>query len=251
MLKINFGFCHISQPHRWSTNYRRFLAGLLFCGVLGSAQAQTSGYNSVHDDIRRYAEDYVRNLVPVQSDDKLEVTAASIDTRLPLTECLGKLTADIRGAGEVQRNTHVYLQCHEDPGWEIFVPVRVRVLKPVVTALDPIARNTLLQAQHLSVDYQDEVLLRGDIFSNPSDLVGSRSKRDLRPGQPIRSSQLCVVCKGDKVSILAQTGGLMLKTDGIAEEDGAFNDNIRVSNLNSGRKISARIVAAGQVQVKL
>lgn len=251
MLKINFGFCHTSQPRRWSAHGSLFLAALLFGGVLGPAQAQTSGHHSVHDDIRRYAEDYVRNLVPVQPDDKLEVTAASIDTRLPLTECLGKLTADIRGAGEVQRNTHVYLQCHEDPGWEIFVPVRVRVLKPVVTALDPIARNTLLQAQHLRVDYQDEVLLRGDIFSNPSDLVGSRSKRDLRPGQPIRSSQLCVVCKGDKVSILAQTGGLMLKTDGIAEEDGAFNDNIRVSNLNSGRKISARIVAAGQVQVML
>ena len=251
MLKLNFLFSFSSRPYRLLANSGRLLAWLLLGTFSGLAQAQTAGQHSVHDDIRRYAEDYVRDLVPVQPSDKLEVKAASVDTRLPLTECLGKLTADIRGAGEVKRNTHVYLQCHENPGWELFVPVRVRVLKPVVTALDPIARNTLLQAQHLSVDYQDEVLLRGDIFSNPGELVGSRSKRDLRPGQPIRSSQLCVVCKGDKVSILAQTGGLLLKTDGIAEEDGAFNDSIRVSNLNSGRKINARIVAAGQVQVKL
>lgn len=224
---------------------------LLNAPGFGLTQAQTLGANSVHDDIRRYAEDYVRDLVPLQHDDKLEVQAASIDTRLQLTECLGKLTADIRGSGEVRRNTHVFLQCHETPSWEIFVPVRVKVLKPVVTASDPITRNTLLQAQHLSIDYQDEVLLRGDVFNNPAELIGSRTKRDLRAGQPILSSQLCVVCKGDRVSILANTGGLSIKTDGMAKEDGSFNDTIRVSNANSGREISAQVIAAGQVQVKL
>ncbi|MFD1007334.1 flagellar basal body P-ring formation chaperone FlgA [Oceanisphaera ostreae] len=255
MLRIFFRLGFTYKPHRWLAckvwPYRKsVIIGLLINGVFGAAHAQIP-ILSVHDNIRQYAENYVRDLVPVQPNDKLEINAASVDTRLQLTECLGKLTADIRGAGEVKRNTHVYLQCHETPGWELFVPVRVRVLKPVVTALDPISRNTLLQAQHLHIEYQDEVLLRGDIFSSTNELIGSRSKRDLRPGQPIRSSQLCVVCKGDKVSILAKTGGLMLKTDGIAEEDGSFNDRIQVSNLNSGRKISARVMAAGQVQVKL
>ncbi|WP_243454196.1 flagellar basal body P-ring formation chaperone FlgA [Oceanisphaera pacifica] len=223
---------------------------MLLSSLAIEVQAQATNL-SVHENIRHYAEDYVRDLVPVQPDDKLEVNAASIDTRVQLTECVGKLTADIRGSGDIKRNTHVYLQCHETPGWDLFVPVRVRTLKPVVTARDPIARNTLLQAPDLVIKYEDEVLLRGDIFSRINELVGSRSKRDLRPGQPIRSSQLCVVCKGDKVSILAQSGGLMLKTNGIAEEDGSFNDSIRVSNLNSGRKISARVMAAGQVKVNL
>ncbi|MFP2770626.1 flagellar basal body P-ring formation chaperone FlgA [Oceanisphaera sp. KMM 10153] len=226
-------------------------SGKLLCLLLAAPLWPTSAHASVHDTLRHYAEGYVRDMVPLQPGNRLEVNAASIDTRLALTECLGKLTADIRGAGEVRRNTHVYLQCHEQPGWELFVPVRVKILKPVVTAADPVARNTLLQAQHLTVDYQDEVLLRGDVFNDPRDLIGSRSKRDLRPGQPIRSSQLCVVCKGDKVGIFAQAGGLMLKTDGMAQEDGAFNDSIRVRNINSGREITARVMAAGQVQVKL
>lgn len=238
--------------HRLSLLLTLSLVALLLMPVsVSSVQAQTLNGSSIHDEIRRYAESYVRDLVPLQPDDKLEVNAASIDTRLPLTECLGQLTADIRGGGEVKRNTHVFLQCHESPGWEIFVPVRVKILKPVVTASDPITRNTLLQAQHLSVEYQDEVLLRGDVFNNPAELLGSRTKRDLRAGQPILSSQLCVVCKGDRVSILAQTGGLTIKTDGMAKEDGSFNDTIRVSNANSGREISTQVVAAGQVKVKL
>ncbi len=245
MLKVIFP--HISSGlGRHSLASAGYLLWLLVATLL-----PTQALGAVHDDIRRYAEDHVRDLVALQPGDRLEVNAASIDTRLQLTECLGKLTADIRGDGEVRRNTHVYLQCHEQPGWELFVPVRIKVLKPVVTAADPVARNTLLQARHLTVDYQDEVLLRGDVFSDPGELIGTRNKRDLRPGQPIRSSQLCVVCKGDKVAIVAQSGGLMLKTEGLAQEDGAFNDSIRVRNINSGREITARVTAAGQVQVRL
>lgn len=206
---------------------------------------------SVHDSVRQYAEDYVRDFVPLGEHDRLEVEAASIDTRLQLTECLGQLTADIRGSGEVRRNTHVHVQCHETPGWSLFVPVRVKVLKPVVTAADPVARNTLLQPQHLQTSYQDEVLLRGDVFSNPDDLVGTRSKRDLRPGQPILASQLCVVCKGDKVAIVAESGGLSIRTEGTAEEDGTFNEHIRIRNSRSGRQIQGRISEAGVVKVAL
>ncbi|MGR7922149.1 flagellar basal body P-ring formation chaperone FlgA [Zobellella denitrificans] len=206
---------------------------------------------SVHDSVRQYAEDYVRDFVPLAEGDRLEIEAASVDTRMQLTECHGLLTADIRGAGEVRRNTHVHLKCHEQPGWELFVPVRVRVLKPVVTAEVPISRNTLLQAQHLRLDYQDEVLIRGDVFSDPNQLIGTRNKRDLRPGQPVLGSQLCVVCKGDKVTIVAEQGTLSIRTEGVAQEDGSFNDSVRIRNLNSGREISARVTASGMVRVNL
>lgn len=249
MLKIIFplleAWSHLAALAKGKALPRIGLAFLTL--ALPPVQAQ----GSLHDGVRLYAEDYVRDLVPLQEGDRIEVNAASIDTRLPLTECLGKLTADIRGAGEIRRNTHVYLQCHEQPGWELFVPVRVRILKPVVIAADPIARNTLLQAQHLSLDYQDEVLLRGDVFNNPNELIGTRSKRDLRPGQPVLGSQLCVVCKGDKVTILAQSGSLMIRTEGLAQEDGSFNDSIRIRNINSGREIQAQVTASGQVQVRL
>ena len=114
----------------------RAKVGQLLCLLLAAPLWPAVAQTSVHDELRHYAEDYVRDLVPLQPGDRLQVDAASIDTRLSLTECLGKLTADIRGAGEVRRNTHVYLQCHEQPGWDLFVPVRVKILKPVVTAAD-------------------------------------------------------------------------------------------------------------------
>ncbi|MCT7656635.1 flagellar basal body P-ring formation chaperone FlgA [Oceanimonas sp. NS1] len=73
----------------------------------------------------------------------------------------------------------------------------------------------------------------------------------MRPGRPILASQLCVVCKGDRVTIVAQSGGLSIRTDGTAEEDGTFNERIRIRNTRSGREIQARISEAGVVTVGL
>ncbi|MFH7566443.1 flagellar basal body P-ring formation chaperone FlgA [Oceanimonas smirnovii] len=213
--------------------------------------AQTVAQTSIHDNIRHYAEAYVSDFVQAGPDDKVTIEAANIDTRLQLSECPGMLTAEIRGSGEVRRNTHVFVQCHEQPGWQLFVPVRVKVLKPVVTAADPIARNTLLQPAQLQISYQDEVLVRGDVFDNIQAIVGTRNKRDLRPGRPILASQLCVVCKGDKVTIIAENGGLSISTQGIADEDGTFNESIRVRNSRSGRQIQGRVSEAGVVRVGL
>ncbi|WP_019933516.1 flagellar basal body P-ring formation chaperone FlgA [Oceanimonas smirnovii] len=213
--------------------------------------ALVTAQTSIHDSIRHYAENYVSDFVQAGPDDKVIIEASSIDTRLQLSECPGMLTAEIRGSGEVRRNTHVFVQCHEQPGWQLFVPVRVKVLKPVVTAADPISRNTLLQPAQLQISYQDEVLVRGDVFDNIQALVGTRSKRDLRPGRPILASQLCVICKGDKVTIVAENGGLSIRTQGVADEDGTFNETIRVRNSRSGRQIQGRISEAGVVKVGL
>ena len=97
----------------------------------------------------------------------------------------------------------------------------------------------------------DEVMMRGDSFTDPNMLIGSRSKRDLKPGQPLRQNQICVVCRDDVVTIEANTAGIAISTAGKALQDGSFGDTIRVQNLRSQRTISVNVVAVGRVQVKL
>ena len=85
--------------------------------------------------------------------------------------------------------------------------------------------------------------------SDPNVLVGSRLKRDVRQGEQIRSNGFCVVCKNDKVNIVARSGGLSLKTSGIALQEGNVNESIRVRNIKSDKVISAVVTAPGEVQV--
>ena len=100
-------------------------------------------------------------------------------------------------------------------------------------------------------EFMDEILLRGDTFSDTAPLVGSRLKRDLRAGQPVRQNQICVVCRGDKVEIQALTGGMQIKTQGTALQDGSFGEAIRVENNRSKRVIQARITSYNVCYTKL
>ena len=90
---------------------------------------------------------------------------------------------------------------------------------------------------------------RTTAVSDPNILVGSRLKRDVKEGDQIRSNSFCVVCKNDKVSIVAKSHGLALKTMGIALDDGGINQSIRVRNLKSQKVISAVVSAPSEVQV--
>ena len=80
-------------------------------------------------------------------------------------------------------------------------------------------------------------------------LVGSRLKRDVKQGDQIRSNSFCVVCKNDKINIIARSGGLSLKTSGIALDDGTVNQSVRVKNLKTQKIISAVVSAPAEVEV--
>ena len=65
-------------------------------------------------------------------------------------------------------------------------------------------------------------------------LVGSRSKRNIRSGFPVSMNQICMVCKGDNVTIFANIKGLAIKTSGIALEDGTLGEQVRVNKQKIG-----------------
>lgn len=182
---------------------------------------------------------------------RVDVKAGPIDNRLPLTECPDHLSVTLPGNMTVRRNTTVYLKCDEKPGWDLYLPVRVSVQKPFVTVTEVIGKGELLTADKLTIAYQDEQMLRGDYALEPERLSGTRSKRELRPGQPVRNSQLCVICKGDQITLIAQTGNLQIKSMVSALQDGSFGDMIRVTNLHSGREVKAKVKDVGQVEIML
>ena len=60
-----------------------------------------------------------------------------------------------------------------------------------------------------------------------------------------------MVCRGDNVTIEAQTANLAVKTQGIAMADGNLGDQIQVRNIKSRRLISAIVSSSGTVKVGL
>lgn len=201
--------------------------------------------------LQSQAEQFVLSHMNIDEPNKVEAQAASIDSRRPIHACDGHLTFSLAGSATIKRNTSVKISCNLEPAWEFYLPVRVRILKPFVTVNEAISKDTRLTADMLKIDMMDSVMMRGDTYSDISALVGSRSKRDLRPGQPVRQSQVCMICREDTVQIEAATSAISIKTEGRAMQDGNMGETIRVENSRSKKIINSTVVGVGQVKVKL
>ncbi|MEE1910654.1 flagellar basal body P-ring formation chaperone FlgA [Aeromonas caviae] len=199
--------------------------------------------------MQEQAQAFVLDQLDIPLDAQADVKAGTIDERLPLTRCEDALTISLPARMEIRRNTTVYLKCEGDKSWDLYLPVRVSIQKPYVTVAVPVAKGDILSEPMLTLAYQDQTLIRGDYLTNPTALIGVRSKRELKPGQPIRLTQVCVVCKGDQVTLSAENSSMQIKTMARALQDGSFGDMIRLVNTRSGRTVQGQVSAVGSVVV--
>ncbi len=205
--------------------------------------------SEVTDYLQEQAQTFVLDQLDVPLDAQAEVTAGTIDERLPLNHCEEGLTISLPAKMEIRRNTTVYLKCEGDKPWDLYLPVRVSIQKPYVTVAAPVAKGDILSESMLTLAYQDQTLIRGDYLTDPASLIGGRSKRELKPGQPIRLTQVCVVCKGDQVTLSAENSSMQIKTMARALQDGSFGDMIRLVNIRSGKTVQGKVNAVGSVVV--
>lgn len=205
--------------------------------------------SEVTDYLQEQAQTFVLDQLDVPLDAQAEVKAGTIDERLPLNHCEEGLTISLPAKMEIRRNTTVYLKCEGDKPWDLYLPVRVSIQKPYVTVAAPVAKGDILSESMLTLAYQDQTLIRGDYLTDPAALIGVRSKRELKPGQPIRLTQVCVVCKGDQVTLSAENSSMQIKTMARALQDGSFGDMIRLVNIRSGRAVQGQVSAVGSVVV--
>ncbi|WP_421216278.1 flagellar basal body P-ring formation chaperone FlgA [Aeromonas enteropelogenes] len=222
----------------------RLLLISLFFGSISSSYA-----SDVTDYLQERAQEFVYEQLAVPLDARAEITAATLDERLPLTRCEDSLTISLPAKMEIRRNTTVYMKCEEDKPWDVYLPVRVSIQKPYVTVANPVAKGDLLTESQLVLAYLDQTLIRGDYLSDTTALIGVRSKRELKPGQPVRLSQVCVVCKGDQVTLTAENNHFEIKTMARALQDGSFGEIIRLVNIRSGKTVQGKVSAVGAVTV--
>lgn len=232
---------------------RHFLGSTLWCGLLMaiSGTLQVGATVQEAEFLRKVAEQYVLAQFQNRSDDiRVQVEAGRLDERRDYGgKCEGYLTAQLRG-NEIRSTSQVIISC-DQPGnkYTLYIPVQVSILTPALVAARNLTKGNVISPDDLATVYIDENTNLTTAVSDPNILVGSRLKRDVRQGDQIRSNGFCVVCKNDKVNIVARSHGLSLKTSGLALQEGNINESIQVRNLKSEKVISAVVTAPGEVQV--
>ena len=200
--------------------------------------------------IRNFAKVFVEKNIAAPINGTINVTPATIDPRITIKPCAVPLSANIPEKHS-SRNINVKIYCEGSTPWHMFLPVKVDTTISVLVALTRISKGTLLDSSNVIVSQKSLNKVRGDVFDELQTVIGARAKRSLQPGTNITRKNICVICKGENVTIIAQSDNFMIKTAGVALKDASFGEQIKVKNSRSGRIITAQVKTINQVVINL
>ena len=231
-----------------------FLCFLCILSLSSSAMANEQAVAPSLSTIYQLAKEAVEKKIDVESNAKVDITPQNLEGRLTPPRCYPPISVELASDREISRNNTVKIGCNTpdyDYPWQMYLSVRVDVQYPVVVATQLLAPNDILDNQHLTIMFVDQYSLKGQYFSDVQSLMGSRVKRRVAKDSPITDKNLCFVCKGDMVSIYANTANIQIKTLGEALRDGNIGEAIRVKNNQSNKQLEAVVIAVGEVEVRM
>lgn len=126
--------------------------------------------------------------------------------------------------------------------------IRVRAAHQVATG--PIARGATIAPDLVErrEGWLDGLFLR----PVPLDLTMARATRDLAPGDVVRGQDVALpppVRSGQSVKVQVRLGHVRVSAEGVAAQDGALGEEIRIVNPSSGKVLRGRVVGPREVEV--
>ncbi|WP_448563665.1 flagellar basal body P-ring formation chaperone FlgA [Thalassotalea ganghwensis] len=209
-----------------------------------TAHALGQQYDS--ESVRQLAKSFVEKHISTPAYGKTVVTPADIDPRIVIKPCKTPLALNIP-ENRLSRNVNVKISCEDSTPWQFYLPVKVETQVPVLVANQPISKGSILDESNISLVYKDQFEVRGESFSDFDTVLGAKAQRTLSHDTPITPRNICVVCKGDTVEIVAKSDAFMIKTDGIAMRNANIGEQIRVKNARSGKMVTAVVETINKV----
>jgi len=227
---------------------------LLLFPTVGSAQSGAADSQLIdQQEIKQILNDYL--LDESARLPQVELRFASIDLPQPFEVPAGQVEHQVVPAkpGVIgSRRVTLLTRVDDQVVSNRSIRVELEALAEILVATDNLRRGEIISADNVDFYQQDISRLKQPIFA-AEEVYGKRLKRSLRLGKPLLRRAVefpPLIKRGDRVTIQAKRGGLMLSAAGEAKQDGLADETIRVVNLGSRKEVRCRVVAAGLVQVE-
>lgn len=205
--------------------------------------------------LKEKAQSYLEQSLTKVSYGKIQVTTGKLDPRLRLAYCPDDLIHTF-----LPNNTHpsttsiVGVRCESETPWSIFIPVKVEILATVYVTAKPLIKGERLLNNNVKRRTVDVSQLKNGYYQDLNKLRGRVLRHPMAADRPITPFDIItekVVKRGDKVTIIANYGGIKVSMRGLALTEGALGDTINVRSLSSKRLLQAKIVNKQTVEVTL
>lgn len=201
-------------------------------------------------DIESFAKTYLENNIPPPTKGKISFKVVNLDPRVIIKPCQVPLQANIPENTQ-RRNVNVKITCNDSMPWQLYLPAKIKRTFAVIVATNNIDKGVVLSEQNIGIAYVVSNKIRGEKLTEAKAVLGSKAEKRISKGTMINRRNVCLVCKGDTITIIAKSENFMIKTKGKALSSGNIHQQIRVKNTRSGRVINPKISAVNQVTITL
>lgn len=207
-----------------------------------------------HAAIRGTAHTFLMAFAEDQHEGRSEIKLGQLDPRLKLKTCNRALQAFMPPGGRVTGNTTIGVRCDDETGWNIYIPARIDVFGRVLIARQPLSRGSILQDTDVELVERNLANLPYGYYTDSQPLSGMLAKRTIAAATVITPGMVQapnLIKRGERVTVIAETGSLKIRTVGKALSDGKSGDLIRVESEASKRVVDGIVVSRGVVKVTL
>ncbi len=130
--------------------------------------------------------------------------------------------------------------------------VKIQIFKEVVVTKKPLGRYRRITQDDVYMQKMDITNLPNDIITNYKDVLGKRARRNIWAKVALRAEYVeypPLVKRGDMVLIVAESEKMKITAMGEARKSGRRGERVKVKNLNSNKRIFARIIDENTVKV--
>jgi flagella basal body P-ring formation protein FlgA len=205
------------------------------------------------EDYLNYFSDYIAKHIGPNVRFEISRFQVKGDTPLPV----GQLTVNVQHQTSVDLRGYVsltvsilinnqFVQRVGLSGW-------IDRFEDIVCASKPLDRNHVISGQDVKLITRNVSKIKDTYYTRTEDVFGKQIQRKAGNGEIIFSSMIEIpplIYKGDKVTIIAESRALLIKTTGIALSDGYAGEQIRVKNTMSNKVIQANVVNPNTVKVQ-
>ena len=207
-----------------------------------------------HESIRKTAEHFITDVVRSSHGQTPDVRAGKLDSRLRLSHCDEPLEAFQPPGGKMLGNITVGVRCSGSKSWSLYVPVKVSIYDKVVAAARPLTRGQVVGEGDVKMVERDLAQLQSGYFSDPAEVAGMEVTRTVAMDAALTNylvKEPLQVRRGQRVILVANSGGLEVRMTGEALADGATGARIKVRNLSSKRVIDGTVLSSSTIQVAM
>jgi len=232
---------------------KKYISYSFLCVLLHTPVVAAGNYQD-HKSIYKAARIFIQNHAAAQNGPQPQVKVGKLDSRLKLKKCNKKLRAFLpRGSRNIGKTT-VGIKCTGKKAWSLHVPVTISVYGKVMVASHQLQRGSILTAADIKLARNNLANLSYGYYETLSNGVGMKLKRRLSAGTVLTPAMLTkprIITRGQKVTIMAQSGSMLVRMNGKALGNGAIGDRIKVINIKSRKKLEGIITLAGEVKVDI